>query len=65
MTSLSEALGKKVDFDWAVEHFISGMSDYFGVCLIPKVLSKKDKDSIQKIQKERYENPDWTGDSSS
>ena len=60
MTSLTEELGKRVDFDWAVEHLISGMSDYFGVRLIPKVFSETDKDAIQKIQKERYDNPDWT-----
>jgi lipoate-protein ligase A len=60
MTSLSEALGKKVDFDWAVEHFIPGMSDYFSVCLAPRAFSMKELDAIQKIQKERYENPDWT-----
>ncbi len=60
MTSLSEALDKKVDFDWAVEHFISGMSDYFKVNLAPKEFSTNELESTQKIQKERYENPDWT-----
>lgn len=60
MTSLTEELGKRVDFDWAVEHLISGMSDYFGVRLIPKVFSETDREAIQKIQKERYDNPDWT-----
>jgi len=60
MTSLTEELGKRVDFDRAVEHFISGMSDYFGVRLIPKVFSETDRDAIRKIQKERYDNPDWT-----
>ena len=60
MTSLSEALGKKVDFHWAVKHFISGMSDYFSVRLMPRVFSTKELDAIQKIQIERYENPDWT-----
>ena len=60
MTSLSEALGKNVDFDWVVEHFISGMSDYFSVRLTPRIFSTKELDAIQKIQKERYDNPDWT-----
>ena len=60
MTTLSEALGKKVDFDWAVEHFISGMSDYFRVRPTPRAFSTKELDAIQKIQIERYENPDWT-----
>jgi len=60
MTSLSEALGKSVDFDWAVEHFISGMSAYFDIRLNPKTFSNTEMDEIRKIQKERYDNPDWT-----
>jgi lipoate-protein ligase A len=60
MTSLSEVLGRKVDFDWAVDHFISGMSDYFGVRLNPRVFSTTEQAVIRKIQKERYDNPDWT-----
>ena len=60
MTSLSEALGRKVDFDWAVEHFIFGMSDYFGVRLNPRVFSTTEQVAIRNIQKERYDNPDWT-----
>jgi lipoate-protein ligase A len=59
MTSLSDALGKKADFDWAVEHFVSGVSDYFGVEFSPKTFSPKDQAAIRKIQKERYDNPDW------
>jgi lipoate-protein ligase A len=55
MTSLSEALGKKVEFDWAVEHFISGMAEYFGVRLIPREWTKIEKDAILQIQKERCE----------
>jgi lipoate-protein ligase A len=60
MTSLSEALGKRVDFDWAVEHFTSGISAYFAALLNPKTFSSAERDVIRKIQKERYENPDWT-----
>jgi lipoate-protein ligase A len=60
MTSLSEELGKKVDFDGAVEHFVSGISEYFDVSLVPISFSADQLDAIRKIQKERYENPDWT-----
>ena len=60
MTSLSEALGKRVDFDWAVEHFASGISAYFAVRLNPKTFSNAERGVIRKIQKELYENPDWT-----
>jgi lipoate-protein ligase A len=60
MTSLSEALGKKTDFDWAVNHFVTGISGYFGVHLAPRVFSIPELEAIQKIQEERYENPAWT-----
>jgi lipoate-protein ligase A len=60
MTSLSEALDKRVDFDWAVEQFSSGLSTYFAVRLKPKTFSNAEMNIIRNIQKERYENPDWT-----
>jgi lipoate-protein ligase A len=60
MTSLEEALGKHVDFDWAVDHFISGISDFFRVRLIPRLLTPEELDAVQEIQRERYENPEWT-----
>lgn len=60
MTSLSDAMGKNVDFDWAVERFISGISDYFHIRLVPKIFSTEELDAVRKIQVERYENPDWT-----
>ena len=60
MTSLSEAIGKRVDFDWAVEHLISGITAYFAIRLDPKTFSNTEKDAIRKIQIERYENSDWT-----
>jgi lipoate-protein ligase A len=60
MTSLSEALGKNVDFDWAVERFVTGMSDYFSVRLTPRVFSVKELAAIQKIQEGCYEDSDWT-----
>jgi lipoate-protein ligase A len=60
MTSISRSLGREVDFDWIVEHLASGFGEYFGVRLIEKELDKKAKKSIYSLQKEKYENPDWT-----
>lgn len=60
MTSLSKALGKAVSFDWAVEHFISGISEFFGVKLRPKIFDDTEKRAISGIEKERYLNKDWT-----
>jgi lipoate-protein ligase A len=60
MISLSEALGKKVSFDWAVERLTSGISEFFKINFKPKVFSAEEKEAILKIQKERYSNKDWT-----
>lgn len=60
MTYLSQALGRKVDFRWAVEYLTTGFSEYFGVVFIPKVFNEKEKEAIQEIQKERYDNSKWT-----
>lgn len=58
--SVSRALGKNVSFDWAVEHFIRGFEDYFGVQLETKEFDDEEKKRICRIQQERYENKDWT-----
>ncbi|MGB2764346.1 MAG: lipoate--protein ligase family protein [Candidatus Aminicenantaceae bacterium] len=58
--SISEALGKKVSFDWAVEYLISGISEFFEIILIPKDFNAEEKEAILKIQKEQYENSEWT-----
>lgn len=60
MISLSQALGKKVLFDWAVERLISGISEFFRIDLIPKVFSPEEKKLISKVQEERYANKGWT-----
>ena len=59
MISLSRALGRKVSFDWAVEHLTSGISEFFKVHLRPKVFDAEEKEVISRIQKERYANKDW------
>lgn len=60
MISLSQALGKTVTFDWAVERLISGMSEFFNVDMIPKILNPEEKKLIAKIQEERYGSEAWT-----
>lgn len=60
MTSLREALGREVDFEWAVDYFLAGISDYFGIQFVPKTFSDEEKTAIRIIQKERYDNPEWT-----
>jgi len=60
MTSLYETLEREVDFDWVVNHLQSGISEYFNIRLIPKDFSEAEKEAIQKIQTERYDNPAWT-----
>jgi lipoate-protein ligase A len=60
MTSLSDSLGRAVQYDWAVEHFIAGMADFFQVRLVPRSFSRPEQNAIREIQQERYENPGWT-----
>jgi lipoate-protein ligase A len=60
MISLSQALGRKVSFDWVVEHLILGISGYFDIGLIPKTFKLIEKEAILKIQKEKYGNKEWT-----
>lgn len=60
MISLSQALGSKVLFDWAVERLISGIYEFFKVDLVPKVFSADERKIISNIQVERYASIDWT-----
>ena len=60
MISLSQALGKKVSFDWAVECLSSGISEFFKINFRPKVFDAEEKEAISKIQEERYANKEWT-----
>lgn len=60
MISLSQVLGKRVAFDWAVERLLSGMSEFFSVGLRPKVFNAEEKKLIAQIQEERYGSDDWT-----
>ena len=60
LISLSQALGKDVTFDWAVDYFIAGISEYFNVELTPRILTENEKKSVSQIQMDRYDNADWT-----
>jgi lipoate-protein ligase A len=60
MISLSQALGKKVSFIWAVDHLISGISDFFRISLSPQIFNAEERKLISKIQEERYASHDWT-----
>jgi lipoate-protein ligase A len=60
MISLTEALGRSVDFDQAVGVFKQGIMDYFGVQLKKRVLGEIEKKSIRQIQRVKYGNLAWT-----
>jgi lipoate-protein ligase A len=60
MISIAEALGHTIDFDQAVAVFTGGVEAYFGVQLKRRALGKTEKESVFKIQKDKYANPDWT-----
>lgn len=60
MTTLSEALGRKVSFAWAVDHFIEGFAEFFNVSFERKLFSVREREAVAEIQRERYENRRWT-----
>jgi lipoate-protein ligase A len=60
LISLSQASGKEVKFDWAVDFFMAGLSEYFSVELVPRSLTEEEKGTVSQIQKDRYNNPEWT-----
>jgi len=60
MTSLEEALGRTVPFEWAAQQFARGFSDFFGVKLEPFVMNPSDLEAVAGIEAERYGNEAWT-----
>jgi lipoate-protein ligase A len=60
MTSLSLALGRDVEFHWAVNHLAAGFQDFFGVVFKPLTFTKADWDKILDLQKNKYESKAWT-----
>jgi lipoate-protein ligase A len=59
MTSLSEALGRPVTFEWAEERLAAGIAEFFGISFKPKLFQPDENAVIFKIQKEKYENEEW------
>jgi len=60
MASLSRVLDRKVSFGWAVDCLAEGFSEYFGIKMVPKNFKVKEMEKISEIQRNRYENKDWT-----
>jgi len=58
--SVSEALGREVDREWAVGCLVKGMAEHFGVRLVPLTLGAAAEDAIRRIQERRYEDEAWT-----
>jgi lipoate-protein ligase A len=59
MIPVSSVLGRDVYFDSVVSYLASGFSEYFGIKLKPKTLTKKEKTAVGEIEKSRYLNPEW------
>jgi lipoate-protein ligase A len=58
--SLSQALGKKVNFQWVVDMLILGFKESFKVVFQKRHFSSKETDKIRRIQTEKYACPSWT-----
>jgi lipoate-protein ligase A len=60
LTSLSEAMGRTVDFASAVKELTAGLEEFFGVKFSPRGFSPEEYAAVVRIQNARYANPDWT-----
>jgi lipoate-protein ligase A len=60
MTSLSEALGRPVDFDAAVGPLVQGFADLFGVDFEPCTLTPADREAVEALRISRYGSDAWT-----
>jgi lipoate-protein ligase A len=60
MTSLSEALGRPVRFEWAVERLAAGIAESFGIKYCPKIFEPEENARILRIQSKKYESEEWT-----
>jgi lipoate-protein ligase A len=59
-TTLSEALGKQVDREWALKCLIDGLAEYFSVKFKLLTLGAGAEKEVGCIQKSRYEDDNWT-----
>ena len=60
MTSLSEALGRPVDFDAAVGPLVQGFADFFGVGFERFTLSPAGREAVRALEASRYASDSWT-----
>ena len=60
MTSLNSALGRDVDFAWAVNYLAAGFRDFFSVGFKALTFTKADWDKIRDLQKNKYDGEAWT-----
>lgn len=60
MTSLSEALGRPVEFGWATERLVAGFGEFFHVDPGPLALTAEDEESIAAIERTKYGDDRWT-----
>lgn len=59
MISISEALGRNLDFNQAVPFLSWGMKEHFGVTLTPLEFSASQLKEIKALEKSRHDNPEW------
>jgi lipoate-protein ligase A len=60
MTSISEALGRRVDFDAAVGPLVQGFADHFGVAFERYALTPADREAVRFLQASKYAADSWT-----
>jgi lipoate-protein ligase A len=60
MTSLSEAMGRPVEFSWAVERLAAGFREFFGVEPDPLYLTPADEETVLAIERSKYGHDAWT-----
>ncbi|HPW17681.1 MAG TPA: biotin/lipoate A/B protein ligase family protein [Candidatus Aminicenantes bacterium] len=60
MTSLSEALGRPVDFDAAVGPLVQGFADVFGAVFERYDLAPAEKEAVRALAASKYASDDWT-----
>ena len=60
MTSLSETLGRPVDFDTAVGPLVQGFADFFGIGFDRFALGPGDRETVRAIEASRYASDAWT-----
>lgn len=60
MISLSEALGREVDSQWAVARLLEGLAEYFQVRFERFVFGPADEKAVRFLEEKRYADEAWT-----